>query len=223
MIEKKLNLTLTLDVTTDEDIDFDEIIPTPKGGITRGELYKLGLKGSKMPDFMRPVLFLDHDGVINLDAEMEPDAPGISSEYINFPEDCAFYQVSHNTTVFWRTSIVEALRDTNSIWCTNWKQEAYTILNKIYNYDFSWIDWKKRGMSDWGTYGKALYIGNIVRATGCDWVVIDDDFVDGYSDLLYLETDTTDQSDYTGLIIAPKAEVGLSNEELIEALKALNK
>lgn len=180
---------------------------TPNGSITKTQLEEVGLYGTP-PDFFRPVLFLDNDGVINVDGIDRDKRPELKHADIPIKDCSEFASYEHSTvTVYWDPVIVDAVRNMNVIWMTSWRRMAASKLNPVYGFDFPYVDWKYRGLSDYGQYGKAAAVGNIVRLTGCDWVVVDDDFTN-YLDVLELECEKN------GVVIVPNFELGITRTEL---------
>lgn len=211
-------MPLDTDITSESNerrLFLNESFPTPKGSITRQELEDIGLFGTP-PDFMRPVMFLDHDGVLNLDNYYRDEVVGLHHRKVMFPQYSEFCQFADSTTIYWFPHIADVLRDTNTVWCTTWKKMAHTKLNKIYDFSFPWLEWKDadKGRSDWTNFGKCNVIGKIVRATGCDWISVDDE-LGACADLLEL------QCEKPGLIVAPDFELGLTVDEVRTILIAL--
>lgn len=165
----------------------------------------------KMPDFTRPVLFLDFDGVINMGGHYTPPAGEtrhIVHKWRGIPHKGEWENfICDRIHVSFYEEIVDALRDMNCVWISSWKNLTQTKLNPMLGFDFGYVDWKYRGLSDWGMYGKAEGVSQVVNAAGgCEWIVIDDDMA-AMKEVIELETGIS------GIVIAPDSEYGLTLDE----------
>ena len=185
----------------------EPVYNTPNGPVTKTQLEAVGVIGEP-PDFFKPVLFLDNDGVINIDGIDRDKRPELMHEDIGIRDCSEFDAYNHShVTVYWDPVIVNAVRNMNAIWTTSWRRMAVSKLNPVYGFDFPYLEWTYRGVSDYGQYGKAAAVGGVVRLTGCDWVVVDDDFTN-YIDVLELECEKN------GVVIVPNFELGITRNEL---------
>lgn len=165
------------------------------------------------PDFSMPVVFLDFDGVINIYADDFDSLDGnrtIVRKQCMVPRASSFGQSEPlEIDVFYDQEVIDAIRDMNCVWLTSWKEFTQDRLNPMLDLDFGYVDWKYRGFSDAGKYGKELYVRNVVEATDCDWVVVDDEFF-GMDEVLSMETKKE------GLVIMPDSSVGLMLDQVDE-------
>lgn len=171
----------------------------------------------KQPDFSRPVVFLDFDGVINLGGHYKPpegEARHIVHRWRGIPRVGEWQDFVCNTIhMSYYQEVADALRSLNCVWISSWKNLTQSKLNPMLGFDFGYVDWKYRGLSDWGQHGKALGISKAVKATGgCDWIVVDDDMW-GMQEALEYETGCK------GTVIVPDPLIGLTEGECARLVK----
>ena len=130
----------------------------------------------KMPDFSRPVIFLDFDGVISpIHVEDFPDDKrNIISNYDNNVAK----ELHKGFEIFWFSELADFLRDKNCVWISSWKNETQTYLNPLLGFDFGYIVspsvYDKR-FENCDISGKLQGMYQIIEASGCDWVLLDDE------------------------------------------------
>lgn len=165
------------------------------------------------PDFSRRVLFLDFDGPINLGGHYEPpegEARHVVHRWRGIPKTGEWEDFIVDTiNVSYYEEVADLFRDLNCLWITSWKDLTQTKLNPMLGYDFGYVDWKYRGPSDWGWHGKSAAVAKIVKATGCDWLVVDDD-------LKAFQDSIEHESGVAGEVISPDSLLGTSIEEMEE-------
>lgn len=160
-----------------------------------------------LPDFRKPVAFIDFDGVLNV----FPDSRTVNSDRLvnkrirGIRRDMPCEQNSIH--VKYDPEIIAALKGINAVWCTSWNQLTQNKLNPLLGLDWGYVAWKYRGPSDSGVYGKTLYIARISNLTGCKWVSVDDALI-GFKDILASETGRD------GLLINPADNEGLTLEDI---------
>lgn len=166
----------------------------------------------KRPDFSRRVLFLDFDGPVNLGGHYEPpegETRHVVHKWRGIPRTGEWKDFICNTIhISYYREVADMLRDMNCLWITSWKDLTQSKLNGMMDFDFGYVDWNYRGTSDWGEHGKSLAIGQIVRATGCDWLVVDDQIGEDLRKWIEQE------SGKPGEVIPADFELGLSLEEM---------
>lgn len=177
-----------------------------------GDLIVVG----KMPDFSKPVAFIDFDGVLNVfpDSNRENNtemltATHVSLDGLGFGDD--------GILVRYDERVVKAIRNLNALWCTSWKAHTQNCLNPAFGIDWGYVDWHYRGLSDPGVYGKIDSLTEVVRETGCDFACIDDDFFGcgGMKDVI-----TSNAGKEPLAVIVPDTRIGLQLED-IEKLVSL--
>lgn len=165
----------------------------------------------KRPDFSRRVLFLDFDGPINLGGHYEPpegETRHIEHAWRGIPKtgDWADSLIS-TIHLSYYAEVADLFRDMNCLWISTWKDLTQSKLNPLLGYDFGYVDWRYRGTSDWGGHGKSSGVAKIVKATGCEWLVVDDE-LDGFQEVIEHE------SGKAGEIVIPDMDLGISEEEM---------
>lgn len=166
----------------------------------------------KRPDFSRRVLFLDFDGPINLGGHYKPpegESRHIEHAWRGIPKTGEWANSIVNTIhMSYYREVVDLFRDLNCIWISTWKDLTQTKLNPLLGYDFGYVDWKYRGLSDWGGHGKSNGISKIVKATQCEWLVVDDELI-RFKDIIEHE------SGKAGEMICPDMLLGTSTDEML--------
>ena len=167
----------------------------------------------KRPDFSQRVLFLDFDGPINLGGHYEPpvdETRHIVHKWRGIPKTGEWENFIVSTiNLSYYEEVADLFRDLNCVWITSWKDLTQTKLNPLLEYDFGYVNWKYRGLSDWGWHGKTHAVAKIVKETGCDWLVVDDD-------LGPLKDTIEHESGIAGEMICPDSVLGTSIEEMKE-------
>lgn len=159
----------------------------------------------KQPDFSKPVLFLDFDGVLNA---IPFKSDSLSNNYTLEKVHVADRNLSRTVKLYIDYDIVDMIRKMNCVWCTSWKEMTQTKLNPLLNVDFGYVDWRYRGPSDYGYYGKVNGIEKVCKETNCDYAVLDDDFYATKGDAI------EDIIGRKGLVIAPQPETGVTRDEM---------
>lgn len=167
----------------------------------------------KQPDWSRRVLFLDFDGPINLGGHYEPpedEERHIVHTWRGIPHTGEWKDfVCRTLHLSYYQEVADLFRDLNCVWISTWKDLTQSKLNPLLDYDFGYVDWKYRGPSDWGMHGKSSAIATLVKATGCDWLIVDDE-LEQFHDIIEHE------SGKAGELIAPNSWTGTSLDEMEE-------
>lgn len=185
--------------------------PSQKADPTMPHPTSTDLVIGKMPDPTRPVLFLDFDGVINLGGHCTPpegETRRMIHKWRAIPREGEWESFVCDKIFFsYYQEVADALRDLNCVWITSWKDLTQSKLNPMLGYDFGYVDLRYRGPSDFGSHGKMLYIGEVVKELGIkEYVVCDDDLSDAGR---WLSQDTG----VKGTVIAPDPEIGLTAKD----------
>lgn len=174
----------------------------------------------KRPDFSRRVLFLDFDGPINLGGHYEApegECRTLVHKWRGIPRTGEWEDfIAHTINLSYYEEVARLFGGLNCVWITSWKDLTQSKLNPMLGYDFGYVDWKYRGPSDWGGHGKANAIGKIVKETGCDWLVVDDE-LGQFKDLIEHE------SGIAGEMICPDGFLGTSFDEMDEIMRLMTK
>ena len=168
-----------------------------------------------IPDFTRPVLFLDFDDVLNIFCgEDIPEGCFKTSVTISAGTQRGMAGAINQDkvmTLVLNESVLNSVRMMNAVWLTSWKRLTQDILNPMLNFDFGYVDWNYRGLSDSGEYGKLSAIESIIRCGKPPaFAVVDDSF--------YLMKDMFERTFpfVDSLVIAPYGNIGISADELAE-------
>lgn len=164
------------------------------------------IKG-KMPDAVRPLVFLDFDGVVNLFRRDGRDDVVRKTIFVPGGSD-AFLNADREVEIAYRQEVADTLRPLNCLWITNWKARTQDVLNPVLGFDFGYVDWLYRGLSDSGCYGKKLGIERASAMLGLSEYAVADDVFYGWEDAFPPGV----------LLIAPDPEEGLSDAELAKIL-----
>ena len=164
----------------------------------------------KMPDFSRPVIFLDFDGVVS---PVDYERAYKNRENRKFVSDKDLLK-GRNLIVPWSPlpfymDVIEFLREQNCLWITSWQDATQDVLNPLLGFDFGYIKTKNihgRRFVNKNIAYKLEAVAQTVERFGCDWILVDDD-------ARYKKDPLESVGLRSGFYIAPDSYKGLSEDE----------